>query len=130
MGLTLTIILNLTCYPLKQIMDNPIINIYLSLPNKVGRHIVFAPFLPLILLLFFFIFFHFFSFRPNFVGQVFSNHWTDCSEISGYGRYGCEVVQQGFKMSDSKDGQRACPKLRKICRDYFLLTTERIELFY
>ena len=31
-------------------------------------------------------------------GQVLSNYWTDCSEIWGCGRYGCEVVQDGFKV--------------------------------
>ena len=46
-------------------MDNPIINIYLSLPNKVGRLIVFAPFLIILFLPFFFNFFHFFFFPPK-----------------------------------------------------------------
>ena len=53
------------------------------------------------------LFHFFFFFLPNFSGQVFSNHWKDCSE---YGIYGFEVVQQGFKMSDTKAGPRACPK--------------------
>ena len=45
-----------------------------------------------------------FSFHQNFVWMSLSNYWMDCSEIWGYGRYGCEVVQEGFKMSGSTAG--------------------------
>ena len=50
-------------------------------------------------------------------GRVICNHWMKCSEIWGYGRYECKVVQEGskFKMSDFKAGPRACPKLPKFC---------------
>ena len=34
-------------------------------------------------------------------GRVLSNHWTDCSEIWGYDRYGYEVLQEDF---------RGCPR--------------------
>ena len=60
--------------------------------------------------------------------QFLSNHRTDCPEILGYGRYGCEVVQKGFKMSDSKAGPWACPKPPKFCSDYFSRITEGIVL--
>ena len=33
-------------------------------------------------------------------GRVLSNHWMDCSEILGHDRYGCEDIQQGFKIKN------------------------------
>ena len=53
-----------------------------------------------------------------------------CSENWGYGRYGCEVVQGGFKikMANSKADPRACHKPPKFCQDYFSLTTRGIWL--
>ena len=35
---------------------------------------------------------------PILWGKVLCNDWMDCSKISGYGRYGFEVVQKGFEM--------------------------------
>ena len=39
-----------------------------------------------------------FSFYPNLSGRHLGNQWTDCSETWEHGRYGCEVVQQDFKI--------------------------------
>ena len=39
----------------------------------------------------------------------------------------CNRVSK-FKMLDSKAGTQAFPKLPKVCRDYFLLTSEGIVL--
>ena len=85
----------------------------------MGRLIVFAPFLLLLPL---------FLSAQILSGGDLGYHLTDCSEIWGHGRYGCEVVQQGFKMMESKADPRACPKLPKFCPDYFSLTTEGIVL--
>ena len=77
------------------------------------------------LLSFFFLLFFFFSrfsissisfFSPR---RVLSNHWMDCSEIWGYGIYGCEDVQVGYEIQ---------PKTAKFCPDYYSLTTEGIVL--
>ena len=41
----------------------------------------------------------------------------------------CKGVSK-FRMSDSKAGQRACPKPQKFCLDYFSLTTDGIVLIF
>ena len=69
-----------------------------------------------------------FSFHQNFVWMSLSNYWMDCSEIWGYGWNGCEVVQEGFKMSGSAAGPWVCPKPLIFCPDYFSLAVERIVL--
>ena len=69
-----------------------------------------------------------FSFHQNFVWMSLSNYWMDCSEIWGYGRYGCEVVQEGFKMSGSTASPWVCPKPLIFCPDYFSLAIEAIVL--
>ena len=70
----------------------------LSLPNEVGRIIGFAPFLLYLLLLPFLL--RLFLSTKILSERVLSNHLTNCSEIWGYGRYGCEVVQKGFKIQN------------------------------
>ena len=69
-----------------------------------------------------------FSFHQNFVWMSLSNYWMNCSEIWGHGRNGCEVVQEGFKMSGSTAGPWVCPKPLIFCPDYFSLAIERIVL--
>ena len=91
----------------------------LSLPNEVGRLIVFALFL---IILFFF--FHFFFFPPKFCSDKFSV--TTGRIVLKFGDMVnmdvklCKRLSK-FKMSGSKDGPPACP-------DYFSLTTEGIVL--
>ena len=46
-----------------------------------------------------------------YYGEKFSNNWMECSNISGYGRYGFEVVQEGLEVLDSKAG----PRLAQFC---------------
>ena len=58
-------------------------------------------------------------------GRVLSNHWTYCSDILGYGRYGYEVVQ--WVSIQIKSGLRGwpagVPEAAHDCLDYFSLTT-------
>ena len=98
----------------------------LSLSNEAGRLIAFAPFLLIIILLLPFLLFLSTNILSGFMSL--SNYWMDCSEIWGYGRYGCEVVQKGFKMSGSTAGPWVCPKPLIFCPDYFSLAIERIVL--
>ena len=99
---------------LHQLLSLPrcLLRFFLNLPNKVRRLIVLTPFLIkslkrsggdfLFLLRFFFLLLilllllllQFLSIR------VLSDHWTDSFEIYEYGRYGCEIVQQGLKIQN------------------------------
>ena len=54
------------------------------------------------------------------VGQVLNIHWTDYSEIWGYGRYGCEVVHNGFQDLKSRTLKLAHGRDKK--RGNFVLT--------
>ena len=84
-----------------------------------------------ILLLLFFFFFCFFFFLPKLCPDEFSV--TTGRIVLKFGDMLdmdvklCNRVSK-FKMSDSKAGPQAFPKLPKFCRDYFLLTTGRIVL--
>ena len=44
---------------------------------------------------------------PLVSGCVLHNQWMDCFQIWRYGRYGCEVVQEGFKIQNV--GLLGCP---------------------
>ena len=98
------------CHVATRNSDKLKFHLYLSLP-KWRRLIVFALFLLIIILLPAFISLLFLS-AKILSGVDLCNHWTDCSEIWGNGRYGCEVVQDGFKIQTVrlKAGPPACPK--------------------
>ena len=85
------------------------------LPNKVGRFIVFVPFLIIILRLPLIPFLLFLSFLS---GPVLSNQWMDFSEISGYGRYECEIMQKGFQTLRLANGRA---QKRRILSGLFLI---------
>ena len=85
--------------------------------SEMKRLIVFTQFLLLIIIIIIL-----FLFALILSTQVLSNHWTDCTEMQGYGRFGCEVVQQGFQNSnvELKGKPTGVPKTTQILSRLFL----------
>ena len=104
--------------------------ILLSLPNEVGRLIVFAL---MILLLFFFFFHFFFFFQPKFLtAEISLNTVLIIQKFGGMVDMDvklCKMVSQ-LKMSDSEADPQACPKQLKFCPDYFSLAAKGIVLIF
>ena len=93
--------------------------ILLSLPNEVGRLIVFALMILLLFFFFFHIFHFFFFFQPKFLtAEISFNTVLIIQKFGGMVDMDvklCKMVSQ-FKMSDSKAGPQACPKQLKFSR--------------
>ena len=107
--------------------------ILLSLPNEVGRLIVFALMILLLFFFFFHIFHFFFFFQPKFLtAEISLNTVLIIQKFGGMVDMDvklCKMVSQ-LKMSDSEADPQACSKQLKFCPDYFSLAAKGIVLIF